>query len=517
MSTPSSNETRTKWSSQNLSSQLLQLKMHYIRIEAVQNEANARLDKYAKLSKDEYELERYKQKANAYRWNSSKKSFMDYAAKKIKLLQPLHFEQRNIINLLIGGINNFSIKSAAASINVLKQDKKISQIQTHKSIIEVNYVKGNKCNLLALIDTDSPVSFIQRSVCKLFFDQNFSYNVTNVQHLRALNDSQIKVIGQKEISIRLSVLPETSTRVTFQIIDNDNTKDKRAIKSIITNNSEIYRCIDMREWYERYVAELILASLEEFQERGWALSRILNLTINMNKLNSMRAGCYFEVPREITLNKAVINVCTTDNACFAWSVVAALYPAERNADRESSYPHYTTVLILAGIEFLMTLKDISKFERLNAVSINVYGIENKQVLPLRLTSEGQEGEFASDDTRVRDHCHLIGRYRGPAPYNISSVWILVTSSKTATVQQTELAIATVAVSKATKPGYVLRRSNAQCSKRRTSRTYHIGGSVKCVVKGKRKSLPLYHTEKGAVDGSDDSNSEAHIKDFEGSL
>ena len=148
----------------------------------------------------------------------------------------------------------------------------------------------------------------------------------------------------------------------------------------------------MREWYERYIAELILASLEEFQERGWALSRILNLTINMNKLNSMRAGCYFEVPREIILNKAVINVRTTDNACFAWSVVAALYPAERNADRESSYPHYTTVLILAGIEFLMTLKDISKFERLNAVSINVYGIENKQVLPLRLTSEGQEGE-----------------------------------------------------------------------------------------------------------------------------
>ncbi|XP_018348207.1 PREDICTED: uncharacterized protein LOC108752091 [Trachymyrmex septentrionalis] len=38
----------------------------------------------------------------------------------------------------------------------------------------------------------------------------------------------------------------------------------------------------------------------------------------------------------------------------------------------------------------MTLKDISKFERLNAVSINVYGIENKQVLPLRLTSDKKE-------------------------------------------------------------------------------------------------------------------------------
>ncbi|KYQ53663.1 hypothetical protein ALC60_04182, partial [Trachymyrmex zeteki] len=85
-----------------------------------------------------------------------------------------------------------------------------------------------------------------------------------------------------------------------------------------------------------------------------------------------------------------LSVRSTDNACFAWSVVAALYPAERNVDRESSYPHYTSVLNLAGIEFPMTLKDIPKFERLNMMSINVYGIENKQILPLRLTGDKKE-------------------------------------------------------------------------------------------------------------------------------
>ncbi|KYN18122.1 hypothetical protein ALC57_09574, partial [Trachymyrmex cornetzi] len=63
-----------------------------------------------------------------------------------------------------------------------------------------------------------------------------------------------------------------------------------------------------------------LASLEEFQERdsGWALSRILNLTINVNKLNLMGAGCYVEVPRKIVTKRAVISVRTTDNAYFAW-------------------------------------------------------------------------------------------------------------------------------------------------------------------------------------------------------
>ncbi|XP_011054128.1 PREDICTED: uncharacterized protein LOC105145921 [Acromyrmex echinatior] len=132
------------------------------------------------------------------------------------------------------------------------------------------------------------------------------------------------------------------------------TKDKRA-KSIITKNSEIYCCTDMHEWYE-YVA---YASLEEFQERD----------------SDETSG----------------DQCLFDGQCmFAWSVVAALYPAEKHVNRESSYPHYTAVLNLAGIEFPMILKDIPKFERLNAVSINVYSIENRQVFPLRLTNDKKE-------------------------------------------------------------------------------------------------------------------------------
>jgi len=60
-------------------------------------------------------------------------------------------------------------------------------------------------------------------------------------------------------------------------------------------------------------------SLEEFQEcdSGWALSRILNLTINVNKLNPLRAGCHIEMPWEIATKRAMINVRTMDNGCFA--------------------------------------------------------------------------------------------------------------------------------------------------------------------------------------------------------
>ncbi|KYM75636.1 hypothetical protein ALC53_13699, partial [Atta colombica] len=65
-------------------------------------------------------------------------------------------------------------------------------------------------------------------------------------------------------------------------------------------------------------------------------------------------------------------------------------PAKKYTERESSYPYYMTVLNLTDIEFPITFKDISKFERFNMVSINMYGIENKQVHPLRFTDDKKE-------------------------------------------------------------------------------------------------------------------------------
>ena len=60
----------------------------------------------------------------------------------------------------------------------------------------------------------------------------------------------------------------------------------------------------------RIVHRQALSLLEEFQERdsGWALSHILNLTVNANKHIPLRAGCHIKFPREIMLKRVVINV-----------------------------------------------------------------------------------------------------------------------------------------------------------------------------------------------------------------
>ncbi|XP_067216712.1 uncharacterized protein [Linepithema humile] len=184
---------------------------------------------------------------------------------------------------------------------------------------------------------------------------------------------------------------------------------KTAVKTIATKNCELFLTSDLQEWYTRHVVDAILTSLEEFQERdsGWALSRILNLMINVNKFNPLRAGCYIELPWQIMLKRAVVNVQSTDNACFAWAVVAALHPAEKYLERVSQYPHYSTVLNLCGIEFPVTLPQISKFEKLNAISVNVFTTEDSKIVPLRLADDKKEKHVNLLYVRKNNDAHFV--------------------------------------------------------------------------------------------------------------
>ncbi|KAJ8972053.1 hypothetical protein NQ317_001523 [Molorchus minor] len=117
--------------------------------------------------------------------------------------------------------------------------------------------------------------------------------------------------------------------------------------------------------------------LTEFQEgqSGLTLNRIESLEININKYEFSNGGTSFiELPQEIKLKRAVINVKNTDQFCFAYAVISCLYPVERNPQRISSYPDFHTVLNFTGINFPMTIEQIPKFEKLNNISINMMNL-----------------------------------------------------------------------------------------------------------------------------------------------
>lgn len=219
-------------------------------------------------------------------------------------------------------------------------------------------------------------------------------NLTYVEPRRFLEDARDEALARVRESLERHACLKVNAIFNGEFVSGA----KVAVKSIATRNRRLLGTSDLREWYDAHVIDTVLSDLEEFQERdsGWALSRILNLILNINKCNLMHAGCWVETPRHVRSKGAVVNVQSSDNACFAWAVVAALYPADNHSNRCSVYPHYSGKLNLNGIEFPMSLKQISRFERLNDISVNVFTTRDKrdnngtEILPLRLTDDKRD-------------------------------------------------------------------------------------------------------------------------------
>lgn len=163
--------------------------------------------------------------------------------------------------------------------------------------------------------------------------------VSNLRHVdprRFLEDAEDTVIARVRNILRRHSCLKNNVVLNGEFV----TGDRTGSKSIATRNHQLLGVTDLREWYGTLVTDAILAELDEFQERdsGWTLSRILGLTVNVNRFNPMHAGCLVDLPRKIRNSHAVINARSRDNACFAWAVVAALYPVQRNATRCAAYP-----------------------------------------------------------------------------------------------------------------------------------------------------------------------------------
>ncbi|CAH1099545.1 unnamed protein product [Psylliodes chrysocephalus] len=192
------------------------------------------------------------------------------------------------------------------------------------------------------------------------------------------------------------------------------------IKSMNTENKIISYSSNLEEVYEEFKHD-IMTQASEFQTKdsNWSLQEIMFLDVNINRFNNIAASSYIKLPISINNKNAVINIENQDNACFAWSINAAIFPAEGDPKNPSSYPHYDTLLDFQGIDFPVKLKDIKKFENMNNISVNVFGIEPyykdckniyEIVGPLHFTSQRQSTHvnlLLVSDTDGNNHYCLI--------------------------------------------------------------------------------------------------------------
>ena len=159
-----------------------------------------------------------------------------------------------------------------------------------------------------------------------------------------------------------------------------------------THVERVMEDTDLSELYESMIKEC-LEKIEVFQKEGsgWTFASVESFDINVDPFNPMRAGSYFPLPKKLAIKKAIINVLNNDNECFKWAVAAAVFQRKKNGHRLNAEMRENAArLNWDGIKFPTTLQQISRFEKQNPYSINVYGWTGTSVYSLRISKHDNE-------------------------------------------------------------------------------------------------------------------------------
>ena len=72
-----------------------------------------------------------------------------------------------------------------------------------------------------------------------------------------------------------------------------------------------------------------------------------------------------------------------------WAILSAIYPARANASRIQQYYRHEHKLNMRGIQYPVQLKDVTRFENQNNISVSVFGYEKGKegFFPLRITEK----------------------------------------------------------------------------------------------------------------------------------
>ena len=140
--------------------------------------------------------------------------------------------------------------------------------------------------------------------------------------------------------------------------------------------------------YPQRLREQLNAALETMEERmstfmqagsGWTLEENNALVLEMVEYNPIGGTSYIQLPKDVYDTKSIVNVKNDDQACFKWSILAALHPADHHAERITNYQPFEEELNFNGIDFPVTVDQISKFEKLNPdISVTVLGIDEPE-------------------------------------------------------------------------------------------------------------------------------------------
>ncbi|KAK3106169.1 hypothetical protein FSP39_014172 [Pinctada imbricata] len=146
-------------------------------------------------------------------------------------------------------------------------------------------------------------------------------------------------------------------------------------------SSEIFNNHDLHEAFQK-----IFTSKEEFIMKGsdWIFQKVLYLEVHYVLYTPLNAGQYIKEPEVLRRTRSLVNIKNHDSKCFLYCILAKLYPVKKNANRVSHYLSHESTLNMSGLKYPVQISQVSKFERQNDISVNVFGYEENEIFPMRI-------------------------------------------------------------------------------------------------------------------------------------
>ena len=157
---------------------------------------------------------------------------------------------------------------------------------------------------------------------------------------------------------------------------------------ILTDESQIDKTMQL-------AGDTLITRAHHFLRQGsnWQILSVNFQYIDILLYNPLEGSSYIELPQELqNPRKGLINIKNEDKKCFLYCLLYHFHKDEmtNNPQRVSQYKKYEGQLNFNGINFPVAIKDIPKIEKMNNISVNVFGYESKRTFPLYLSPVGSE-------------------------------------------------------------------------------------------------------------------------------
>ena len=147
---------------------------------------------------------------------------------------------------------------------------------------------------------------------------------------------------------------------------------------------------DVSELYNEMADEIEeeIQKVQNAEGSGWLFLKVIKLVLHTTKWEPIYGSSYIPLDPYLANKQAIINMKNEDDKCFMWSVLRALYPKNKNAERiDKDLKSKQDIINMNGIYYPVNLKAIDRFEHLNPnISISVLGYNKEErVFPLRIS------------------------------------------------------------------------------------------------------------------------------------